>query len=183
MNISFRMMPCEQCGQTVRIPRHRWDTFRFCSRACGWAWRNEHERIAKTCAECGNAFDVIRVREKTARYCSRKCYGKALSRMGSVEFTCDFCDQPFLSAPSRVGKRRYCSSECAHLAGRKTEFTLSTYRKGALKQLPAVCAHCGYSDHPEILVIHHTNGRKDHTLRSLKVLCPNCHALEHHGKT
>jgi hypothetical protein len=42
------------------------------------------------------------------------------------------------------------------------------------------CEDCGYSAQPDILVIHHKDRDRDNNdLANLKVLCPNCHAIEH----
>jgi 5-methylcytosine-specific restriction endonuclease McrA len=50
-------------------------------------------------------------------------------------------------------------------------------RRDLIKQ----CADCGYCEVPEILVIHHIDrNHKNNLLENLKVLCPNCHAIEHY---
>lgn len=42
------------------------------------------------------------------------------------------------------------------------------------------CVRCGYSEHPEILGVHHIDeDRNNNTLSNLAVLCPNCHSLAH----
>jgi 5-methylcytosine-specific restriction endonuclease McrA len=46
--------------------------------------------------------------------------------------------------------------------------------------LIASCQKCGYSEHPEILGVHHKNkNRHDNKMENLIVLCPNCHSIEH----
>ena len=42
------------------------------------------------------------------------------------------------------------------------------------------CADCGYGEHPEILVKHHSDGdRSNNEDSNLIKLCPNCHARRH----
>jgi 5-methylcytosine-specific restriction endonuclease McrA len=42
------------------------------------------------------------------------------------------------------------------------------------------CERCGYSEHPEILGVHHKDrNRHNNDLSNLEVLCPTCHSLEH----
>ena len=46
--------------------------------------------------------------------------------------------------------------------------------------LENVCSECGiteYNDKPIVLQLDHINGKsKDHTLKNLRLLCPNCHS-------
>lgn len=45
------------------------------------------------------------------------------------------------------------------------------------------CQECGFSEHPEILVIHHIDGnRRNNDDSNLIILCPNCHALKHYKR-
>ena len=42
------------------------------------------------------------------------------------------------------------------------------------------CECCGWSDHKEVLELHHVNGnQKDGRRENLKMLCPNCHEVDH----
>lgn len=53
-----------------------------------------------------------------------------------------------------------------------------------LEQRQFSCEKCGYSEHPEILHIHHIISTFDggtNDCLNLLVLCPNCHSIIHYG--
>lgn len=182
--MNSQSLPCKQCGILVKLPKHRWDSFRFCSRKCGWAWHNENHRVPVKCKTCDVEFQVIACREKTARYCSRKCYYKAMNRVGSIEIECTICGKIFHRPPSRIrpSSKQCCSLKCRGLLKRVevpgVQSRVWFIRRGLLKE----CNRCGYNDHPEILVIHHRDkDRSNNIIENLEILCPNCHAFEHYA--
>lgn len=55
------------------------------------------------------------------------------------------------------------------------------YRVTAFKIKPKICEDCGYDAVPEILQVHHMDrNRTNNDISNLKVLCPNCHQIEHY---
>ena len=180
IGISYKLMSCAYCATQIRVPRNRWETFKFCSRSCGWAWKNIHERIHKTCEICSKKFSVIAIRKDTAKYCSSKCYHKAMHLKGSVIYQCAHCAKEFRASPSR--KRKYCSRACINKSYHGIwKATFITVRKNLqIRGKLSACERCGYSEHIAVLGVHHKDrDRTNNDLNNLEILCPNCHSLEH----
>jgi hypothetical protein len=60
------------------------------------------------------------------------------------------------------------------------EAYLSNQTCASLKLIIKHCEKCGYTEHPEILEIHHKDlNRRNNSRSNLTVLCPNCHRLTH----
>lgn len=169
---------CLNCGSFIKVPPHRFETFKYCSMKCkGLAERN---KIVAVCEVCSKSFEHISCRSNSAKYCSRKCYHKAQRLKGSIVCSCKHCGKEFKTSPSR--KRIYCSRECVNKS-EKYVFTptFQTVRK-AMKRRDMIikCERCEYDEMPEILGVHHKDrNRKNNDLSNLEVLCPNCHSLEH----
>jgi len=65
----------------------------------------------------------------------------------------------------------------------KPENAASKYRKTAMAFKQKKCERCGYDKYPDILEVHHKDRtRKNGASENLELLCPNCHAEEHHLK-
>ena len=68
------------------------------------------------------------------------------------------------------------------LEGKHSQYQTNKLRKRILKEniLENVCSECGiaeYNEKPIVLQLDHINGKsKDHTLKNLRLLCPNCHS-------
>lgn len=169
---------CHHCGIQFTVPNYRKDTALYCSRKClGFGTRTT---VTAKCEECNTEFTHISSRANRAKYCSRKCYHKAQSRKGTVEYVCQHCEKRFLDAPSH--KRKYCSKACVNKANKATwRGTYSTVRKVMIaRKMLTKCERCSYSEHPEILGVHHKDrNRHNNDLTNLEVLCPICHSLEH----
>jgi hypothetical protein len=173
-------MKCEECGKKILIPNYRKDTFRFCSRSCGFHWHSKHDRVPKICKTCKKSFTVIRVREKIAKYCSPNCYYAAMKDRGSVLFTCRHCGKTFRDSPSV--KRIYCSRACVNKSDlmtwspKKTTLRKQMQRRGMILK----CQRCKFDKIPQILGIHHKDRNPENNAKeNLEVLCPNCHSIEH----
>lgn len=178
-----KSMVCRQCSKQCRIPRNRQTSFKFCSRKCLWQWHNANDRVEVICETCSTRFMVIRFRQKTAKHCSRRCYYKSMNKRGGVNRTCVQCKAVFHTSPCK--DKRYCSRDCYRnfrLANNACKSS-NAARRFACKRKPAICENCGYDKYPCILHVHHINGRKDNRLEALRILCPNCHAIEHARKT
>jgi 5-methylcytosine-specific restriction endonuclease McrA len=169
---------CAACQKEFYVPHNRKHTAKYCSKQC--AGVGQMSRGVKACEECGVEFEFISTRANTAKYCSRKCYYKSLKGKGSVKYTCRHCGEYFFDAPSR--NRKYCSRSCINKSSKKTfKPKYTTVRKAMIsRDLIKSCNRCGYSEHPEILGVHHKDrNRKNNDISNLEVLCPNCHSLEH----
>lgn len=171
---------CLECRKKLHIPTYRVKSFRFCSRKCGWAYKDKHERVKVICKICSKTFSVISCRGKTAKFCSRPCYNKSLRGRGSVEHSCLHCQKKFWDSPCKL--RKFCSKACVGKSNKDTwNPAFTTVRKamdsrGQIKS----CNRCGYSEEPRILGVHHKDrNRKNNKKTNLEVLCPNCHSLEH----
>ena len=176
--LTGRIAICKNCGKEVYIPPNRFNSFKFCSRRCiALFYRIKHNSI---CAFCGNTFEHSSSRANKAKYCSRKCYYKSQHLKGSIEVACKNCGKIFRTSPSH--KRVFCTREC------KREYQLNSWsssfssiQKNFRKRgFMTKCQICGYSEHPEILGIHHIDRNHDNNVfENLQVLCPNCHSLKH----
>ena len=68
------------------------------------------------------------------------------------------------------------------LEGKHPQYSTGHLKRKILKKqiLENVCSECGiteYNDKPIVLQLDHINGKsKDHTLKNLRLLCPNCHS-------
>jgi hypothetical protein len=170
---------CAHCGSMFYVPKNRFDSAKYCSLSC--KWEAEVTRKTKACEQCGTQFTYVANRGKTAKYCSNSCKGKAYqNRNGSVECTCANCGKTFKTSPSKP--RIFCSAECRGIGHRTDKFATNVGVRKALARrgLITKCEKCGYSEHPEILGVHHINhDHSDNRIENLIVLCPNCHSLEH----
>lgn len=179
---------CQYCKRVVSIPQHRLGKFRFCSRSCGWNWHNENDRTKINCEICGKEFDVINFRKTIAKYCSRECYYKAMTKIGSIDVECFVCGKKFKRSPSQIKtkyKKLCCSIECRGKLMRTQKPGGATTSRKWLETRGKIekCERCGYSEHPEILVVHHRDrDRKNNDISNLEILCPNCHAMEHYSQ-
>lgn len=169
---------CEQCGTEFSVRGYRKDTAKFCSRRC--LALKSRVQVDADCAICGKHFTHISSRSNKAKYCSRECYYQSMKGRGSKTFTCAHCGKEFNGSPSH--NRKYCSRACVGKASKATwSPAFTTARKSmANRGMLTRCNRCGYSEHPEILGVHHRD--RDHSnnsMENLEVLCPNCHSIEH----
>lgn len=118
-------------------------------------------------------------------YCSLQCCGKSQR----LKHKCKVCAKEY------VGNKNTCSRSCANRARSGIQYTKenkfnNAYRGKILKETVAkerggICEHCGENNYA-ILQIHHMKeqyrgGGDD--LINLELLCPNCHASHHLGKS
>lgn len=150
------------------------------------------------CAYCGKTQTKHNYNSITLpKYCNSQCMGKARKGkpLGGIrgtltEITCRQCGKKviFGTYKVKVKKRSFCSRDCwrtwngleaSHRTA--TRYTIpKKQRHQMLRQREQKCELCGYSAVPEILELHHLdrntrNGSHD----NLKLLCPNCHQIEH----
>ena len=172
------ILQCKTCGQPFQVSPYRQFTVKFCSNRC--RGKSAQKQFTGICEICNKAFNYIACREGKAKYCSRQCYYKAQHLKGTIIQRCLFCQKEFRTSPSH--KRKYCSRLCKNEAMKKTKTGGFRYVRDALHRrgLVTKCVECGYSTHPEILGIHHSDkSKQNNSLANLLVLCPNCHSLKH----
>ncbi len=102
-------------------------------------------------------------------------------RKNRISLSCENCSKPFSVHPSsaRTYNRRHCSMQCKSEAAVKRG-NPHYYKENAWKIFERRCADCGYSEHPEIILIHHIDGdRRNGDMENLVPLCQNCHCLRH----
>ena len=118
-------------------------------------------------------------------YCSSQCTGKAQQKNKQ----CPICSKTF------IGAKKTCSRGCANVARTGIKYTHEgkynkAYKGRALKEKISIsrngeCERCGESNY-SILQVHHIierhKGGSDE-LKNLELLCPNCHATHHLGKS
>jgi 5-methylcytosine-specific restriction endonuclease McrA len=118
-------------------------------------------------------------------YCSLQCCGISQRK----QRICHVCTTKY------IGAKRTCSRSCANTARAGINYTKENrfnkaYRGALLKESVAkerggVCEQCGENNYA-ILQVHHKkeryNGGTDH-ITNLELLCPNCHASHHLGRS
>lgn len=181
---------CTNCGKEVYVKQHenKRGRGRFCSQECKSAYEVKDKSLSKQCAICGSTFTVGKFRYSRAKYCSRKCYYKAMAHVGSVVAECVVCGKVHRRPPSHTKHVPTCSMNCRSLYNlaksnkpKDTDHQITKWfwRRGLVTK----CTRCGYKEHPEILVIHHSDrNRTNNKLTNLEILCPNCHAIEHYSE-
>ena len=149
---------------------------------------NEYKRNPNiACAVCQKRIyrrpaEIEKSRERL--FCSQACYGLSTRK----EHPCVICKAPILAGANK----KTCSRSCAnrHRAGiqyktGRPKDKVVSYRslKNRLSsERGKVCERCSYSVY-EILEVHHRDrDRNNNVLGNLELICPNCHAGEHHLK-
>ena len=146
---------CRQCGEEFFVPKHRLEKARFCSKKCSSTAKSQAASITAECAQCGKTL----IRKQ--------------SRMLNSKSGLLFCDRTCKEAAQRIGG--VVAIQPSHYGTTKTD-----YRETALRGKLAKCEVCGYSEVPEVLVVHHIDvDRTNNEELNLQVLCPTCHAVIH----
>lgn len=140
------------------------------------------------CDYCGidKEMKPYKIARSVHNYCSRKCAQTASRKR--VIVICNTCGKEVEKNPSDIvdGRGTFCSKSCA--ATKNSRYTVrnwtggkSSYSIRAKREYGEVCNKCGYTEHPEILEVHHIDGDRDNNiLENLEVLCPNCHKIKHY---
>jgi len=94
---------------------------------------------------------------------------------------CPECSNKFYKEPS--SKRKFCSRKCFisqfSKYWHKFHPEIKNYSRRVILKKIIKCEKCGFPD-KRILMVHHLDGNKrNNHLDNLKVLCPNCHYLQH----
>lgn len=100
---------------------------------------------------------------------------------------CPVCKSSFETLLGSKSEKTVCSRKCSNTFFRSKENHPNWKEDEGTKlwaELKRIrdCENCSYSEHPEILEIHHIDrNNKNNKIENLKVLCPNCHAIEHYN--
>lgn len=151
--------------------------------------RETNIREMIVCSTCFRPFEVPPHRIGKAKYCSRECYfAGTYTVRGSQDIACAVCGTVRRRPLSRQGYRTFtCSLTCRGIVMRAPSPRSGDYssvrkwlvRNGHIKK----CESCGFDEEPRILVAHHKDrDRTNNVLSNFKILCPNCHAMEHLGE-
>lgn len=175
-------LPCEVCGKIVYVVPNRQPTFRACSKSCA-SKLSSVGTITNTCECCRNEFIVPFWRNR-AKYCSQECY-HTKKRKPRISVNCVVCGSNIERTACHLHKsgKNVCGPICRGALKRKVRPKNSGYARkwvqarGGAKE----CERCKFSDHPEILVVHHKDrNRGNNNPSNFEILCPNCHAIEHY---
>ena len=155
---------CKECKKEFLVEKRETNRDRgiFCSRNCSTTHYHKHKiRITKEpnlkCALCGKEFYRNKSKQKNSRsglqFCNRNCKNIA-QRIGGIKEI-----QPSHYSDSiKCGKDSFLNHKIIDK-----------------------CDICGYSDHKEILQIHHNDrNRLNNNIENLSLLYPNCHLWEHY---
>lgn len=146
-----------------------------------------HKRNPNTkCLVCSKPIYRRPVEIKNGRvFCSQECYGLANRK----ETPCAVCGVPIQAHENK----KTCSRSCANKYRTGIKYKLGRPKKDKVQDQRFIklrvfalkgekCERCGY-DKKEILNVHHRDrDKKNNDLSNLELLCPNCHAEEHHLK-
>ena len=118
-------------------------------------------------------------------FCSLLCHGHEQRKSRQ----CSICEKEF------YGRKNNCSRSCANKARTGISYTKENafnkaYKGKVLKELVAKrcdgkCERCKENNYA-ILQVHHKKERHKgggDTLSNLELLCPNCHASHHMGRS
>ena len=118
-------------------------------------------------------------------YCSLRCTGKSQQKIKA----CKVCGKDY------IGAKHTCSRSCANTARAGITYTKEgkfdkAYRGALLKAKLATkrgwsCERCDMNNYT-ILQVHHKKERHkggSDRISNLELLCPNCHATHHLGKS
>lgn len=151
----------------------------------------KRQAVKVKCLNCGKSFlKALRfIKPDVKNYCSLKCANAGHRKR--ITLKCAMCNKLFERVPSKIKNSKsglyFCSKHCkdkAQRIGGCKEIQpshygkgLTTYRSIAFREYDAKCEICGYSNHLEILEVHHIDkNRENNDISNLIILCPNCHA-------
>lgn len=148
--------------------------------------------ITTTCDCCGKEiqkkeYDLKRF---THKFCSKEC--RNLYSTKSKTVPCAHCGKPVVRTNSTINKstsdRFFCNKSCSASANNaltsRTRENHPNWVDGSSSYTvhkKDACERCGYSEHKEILQVHHIDrDRLNNVEANLETLCPNCHCIEHY---
>lgn len=125
--------------------------------------------------------------------CTSQC--NSLMHGNSVELICDHCNSIFIRSNSKLlgskSGKYFCCRKCKDTAQSymaeiqpahyNTGTGIHTYRDKAFKTYLPICAVCGFSNKAALEVHHIDRNRNNNNIDNLRILCANCHLIEHQG--
>lgn len=121
--------------------------------------------------------------------CSIRCNN--VLKGSTVEVQCSNCGVPTFKAKTKLSGSKsgkyFCSRKCKDEAQtympeiQPSHYGsgISSYREKAFRAYKPICMLCGYSNTLALEVHHIDKDRHNNDLSNLKILCANCHTLEH----
>jgi hypothetical protein len=115
-------------------------------------------------------------------FCGQTCYGQVCRK----EKPCIMCGDQIRAAAHKKTCSRVCSNR--HRAGIQYKINRPhdkvqdqrSLKLRLFKQRGQACEKCGYNKYKILHTHHKDRNRKNNNLINLELLCPNCHAEEHH---
>lgn len=170
---------CPVCGKTFpRRSIHKGVRQKTCSKQCRY---KSMPTVEKSCKTCGKNYTLktLGAGRKNKDYCSLACIERS---------PCQLCGTIITGRHKfQCGERRFCSKQCSSIVNSTAKGKQNYVVRGFAACLNRInkiaCEHCGFSI-PEGLAVHHINGDHDDVSSdNLKVLCANCHSIEHWGSS
>ena len=128
---------------------------------------------------------VVLIQNKGKAFCGSACFGVWCRR----EHSCSVCGKAILAGLHKKTCSRICANKhrsgIVYGRGRPMDKTLSqrSIKLHLFELRGPKCERCGYSTQ-NILELHHRDrNRTNNVSENLEILCPNCHAQEHHSKS
>lgn len=142
------------------------------------------------CEVCCSIF-TRQKRKLNLHSCSIKCNN--VLKGTSIEVICDNCGVPTFKAKSKLENSRsgkyFCCRACKDEAQTyMTEIQPShygtgtgvhSYREKAFRAYKPICSECGFSNILALEVRHIDEDRDNNDLSNLRILCANCHSIQH----
>lgn len=151
-----------------------------------------------SCQHCGKDFNCtsrrynFNIKKGFKIYCSRECNHK--DKIKNIIVRCNYCGKEVIKKQYNLNKTKsgnyYCNKSCAnsinnslYKVGEKHPNFIngrSSYRNIKLRDSNYCCENCGITDKRVIEVHHIDRDRTNNKLENLKILCANCHLIEHY---
>ena len=166
---------CEYCKKEFKI-KNKYPNQRFCSIPCKNRGITTRNGKIKVCLTCSDKFYTGKA--STQKYCSVKC--KNNTPVVEIKCVCKDCKKDFIALTKQPYRPPLCCKQCIQKKSRNRHGKSKHYNNRRLVLSVSKCEICGYKKNSSILGVHHMDKNRMNNDRSnLKVLCPNCHSLEH----
>ena len=156
----------------------------------GWRKGKIYTAYEKSCEVCGTIFRTVPTSSKQ-KCCSRKC-SDFLRKKERIVYKCAYCGVDM--SVIKTSGRKYCSTGCkiAALAQQRKnryknkrlygKWRDSKELKQWLIERHGKCQSCGWDKEINVLEMHHIDrNRRNNTEENVRLLCPNCHSIDHYA--
>lgn len=120
-------------------------------------------------------------------WCDRGCM--SVLKGTAIKSSCAHCGKEFIRSRSKLSKPKsglsFCNKKCKDAASlyleeiRPEHYSDKNYRDRAFRAYAPICMECGFSNIKALEVHHIDRDRSNNKLSNLKILCANCHRIEH----